>query len=72
MGIKHGTGIGTGTIIGTGVGVVYIATGAGIISGTGHGNSIRLGSQFSSVREKTTKNTSAVRRVTFEIFQEQW
>jgi hypothetical protein len=49
VGIKHGTGIGTGIMIGTGVGALYIAIGVGIINGTGHGIIIFFGSQFSSV-----------------------
>jgi len=52
VGMKHGTGMGTGTRIGYGAGVEYIATGVGVYIGTGHGSSILFGSQFSSVDRK--------------------
>ena len=51
VGMKHGTGIGTGTRMGYGAGVEYIATGVGVYIGTGHGSSILLGSQFSSTNK---------------------
>jgi len=51
VGMKHGTGIGTGTRMGYGAGVEYIATGVGVYIGTGHGTSILLGSQFSSTNK---------------------
>jgi len=53
VGMKHGTGIGTGTRTGYGAGVEYIATGVGVYSGTGHGSSILFGSQFSSTNNIT-------------------
>ena len=46
--MKHGTGIGTGIKIGAGVGVENMAIGVGRAIGTGHGKTIRFGSQFSS------------------------
>jgi len=52
VGMKHGTGIGTGTRIGYGAGVEYIATGVGVYIGTGHGSSILFGSQFSSTNQE--------------------
>jgi len=51
--MKHGTGMGTGTRMGYGAGVEYIATGVGVYIGTGHGSSILFGSQFSSADMKT-------------------
>ena len=48
VGMKQGTGMGTGTRMGYGAGVENIATGVGVYIGTGHGSSIRFGSQFSS------------------------
>ena len=48
VGMKHGTGIGTGTRMGYGAGDEYIATGVGVYIGTGHGSNILFGSQFSS------------------------
>jgi len=60
--MKQGTGIGTGTRMGYGAGVEYMATGVGVYIGTGQGRIILFGSQFSSTQPQCTVLRLKLRR----------
>ena len=56
VGMKTGTGIGTGNIIGNGAREEYIVIGAGMNSGIGTGIKFLRGCQLSSVDRKARNN----------------